>query len=50
MIQPDLLTEDEISWLNDYHTLCRDTVGPVLLEQERSEAYKWLMKETQLLG
>lgn len=50
MIQPDLLTIEEINWLNDYHVMCQDTIGPVLLEQGRPEAYKWLMKETQLLG
>ncbi|XP_062591961.1 xaa-Pro aminopeptidase 1-like [Saccostrea cucullata] len=50
MIEPSLLTEKEISWLNDYHTMCRDIVGPELKRQGKKEAYDWMMRETQSIG
>ncbi|XP_019849652.1 PREDICTED: xaa-Pro aminopeptidase 1-like isoform X1 [Amphimedon queenslandica] len=50
MIAPELLTEDEVSWLNDYHTQVRDTLSPVLIDQGRTEAHQWLINATQLLG
>ncbi len=50
MVVPELLNDHEITWLNDYHTRCREEVGSVLLEQGRTAAYQWLMKETQILG
>lgn len=50
MIIPELLNEEEIIWLNNYHTRCREEVGAVLLEQGRTAAHQWLMKETQLVG
>ena len=40
----------QIQWLNDYHSLCSDTVGPLLEQQGRREALKWLHRETQLIG
>ncbi|XP_077992891.1 xaa-Pro aminopeptidase 1-like [Glandiceps talaboti] len=50
MIEPSLLTEKEISWLNEYHSKCRDIVAPLLEQQGRKEALQWLMKETEPLG
>lgn len=50
MIDPSLLIESEISWLNDYHTKCREVIGKELERQGRHEALKWLIKETQMLG
>ena len=50
MIAPELLNEDEVSWLNDYHTQVRDTLSPVLLDQGRTDAHKWLINATELLG
>ena len=50
MVVPELLNDHEITWLNNYHTRCREEVGSVLLEQGRTAAHQWLMKETQILG
>ena len=43
-------THLQISWINDYHTQCREVVGAVLLEEGLQTAHQWLVKETQLLG
>ncbi|XP_074604675.1 aminopeptidase P isoform X2 [Brevipalpus obovatus] len=50
LLEPSLLTPEEIEWLDTYHQSCRDVVGKVLQEQGRSAAYQWLMKETQPIG
>ncbi|ELU14220.1 hypothetical protein CAPTEDRAFT_169985 [Capitella teleta] len=50
LINPALLSESEIQWLNDYHQKTRDVIGPALLEQGRKEVYNWLIKNTQPLG
>lgn len=50
MVEPSLLTEREISWLNEYHTLCREVVGPELKRQGKKEGYEWLMRETETIG
>ncbi|XP_072027401.1 xaa-Pro aminopeptidase 1-like isoform X4 [Amphiura filiformis] len=50
MVEPSLLTESEISWINDYHVKCREIVGKELERQGRHEALKWLIKESQMLG
>lgn len=50
MINPSLLTEKEINWVNDYHTQCREVVGTELKLQGKLEALDWLMKETQPIG
>lgn len=34
-------------WLNDYHRLCRETVGAELQRQGRKEGLDWLIRETQ---
>jgi len=50
LVDPTLLTQDEIQWLNNYHQTCRDRVGPLLKEMGRQEALDWLIKETQPIG
>ncbi|KAK7063294.1 Xaa-Pro aminopeptidase 1 [Halocaridina rubra] len=50
MIDPSMLTEKEINWLNSYHMECREKVGELLLRQGHQEAYNWLVKETQPIG
>ena len=50
MILAELMTEQEIEWLNGYHQLCRDRVGPILKESGSSHALEWLIKETQPIG
>lgn len=46
LIDKDLLTDQEISWLNSYHTSVLQEVGPLLLQQGEQLAYEWLKRET----
>lgn len=50
LMDPSMLTEKEIDWLNSYHTECREKVGELLLRQGHQEAYNWLVRETQPVG
>ncbi|KAJ8026346.1 Xaa-Pro aminopeptidase 1 [Holothuria leucospilota] len=50
LIEASLLTEKEIEWLNNYHSLCRDVIGAELEKQGRHETLRWLQRETQLIG
>ena len=45
-IDPDLLTDDEKRWLNDYHGKVYETLAPFLEEDER----EWLRNETRAIG
>ena len=40
----------QVQWLNDYHTRCRNEVGPLLLDESKTATYQWLLRETQLMG
>ncbi|RUS71962.1 hypothetical protein EGW08_020275 [Elysia chlorotica] len=50
MIDASLLTENEIKWLNNYHSKVRDIVGEELLKQDKKSVYQWLLQETEPLG
>jgi len=50
MIDPKLLTAEEIQYLNDYHELCRENVGSLLRELGEQEGLNWLMRETEPIG
>ncbi|XP_075222774.1 aminopeptidase P isoform X3 [Lycorma delicatula] len=50
MLLPDLLTQEEITYLNDYHNACREKVGPLLKEMGYHEAIEWLYRETEPIG
>jgi len=50
LVEPQLLTKLEIEWLNNYHQLCRDRVGPLLKELGKQDALDWLYHETQPIG
>lgn len=50
LIEPSMLTTEEIKWLNDYHVTCREVVGKALEQQGKTEALHWLLKETLPLG
>lgn len=45
LINIELLEKNEKQWLNDYHQLVLQQIGPYLKDDIR--AYKWLLKETQ---
>ncbi|KAG5896836.1 hypothetical protein JTB14_032076 [Gonioctena quinquepunctata] len=49
LIAAEMLTDEEIKCLDEYHKKCRDIVGPILQKQGQSEALEWLIKETQPL-
>ena len=36
----------QITWLNDFHRRCEDTVGQYLLDRNKQEAYDWLVART----
>ncbi|KAB0798656.1 hypothetical protein PPYR_09649 [Photinus pyralis] len=46
LINVDLLTDQEIRQINDFHKKCRDVIGPLLGPHAKS----WLWKETQPLN
>lgn len=50
MIEPKLLNQDEISYINSYHQKCRDMVGPLLRSMGKKEGLNWLIKETNPIG
>ncbi|XP_026292242.1 xaa-Pro aminopeptidase 1 [Frankliniella occidentalis] len=50
MLVPGLLTEKEISYLNNYHMKVRELVGPLLKKMGHLEALEWLYRETEPIG
>ena len=37
----------QINYLNDYHKLCREKVGPELQDQGYTEGYDWMMEKSK---
>ena len=50
MILPNLLNKEELDYLNSYHELCRDRVGPLLREMGHVDGLNWLIRETEPIG
>jgi len=50
LIDPKLLSPDEINYINMYHQKCRDSVGPLLRDMGKSDGLKWLIRETNPIG
>ncbi|RZF34173.1 hypothetical protein LSTR_LSTR003583 [Laodelphax striatellus] len=50
MLLPELLTEEEIAYLNNYHNMCGEKIAPILIRMGKTEAFEWLSRETQPLG
>ena len=50
MIDPKLLSQDEINYINQYHQKCLDLVGPLLREMGKKDALNWLIKESKPMG
>ncbi|ORX90124.1 Creatinase/aminopeptidase [Basidiobolus meristosporus CBS 931.73] len=44
LIQTSLLNSEEIKWVNDYHSLTRSKIAPLLKNNQL--AYDWLIRET----
>lgn len=49
LIVKDLLTAEELAWINNYHKKCRDVIGPELEKSGRQDALRWLQRETEPL-
>lgn len=47
MIDKNLLTDEEIEWLNEYHDTCRKVVGDYLDKIGKQHVKQWLIKETE---
>lgn len=47
LVKQELLTMEEVDWLNDYHQECWTKVSPLLLQE--SLELNWLFKETRPL-
>ena len=47
MIVVDMLTDQEIDYINTYHQKCRDIIGPLLDETKYQGAKAWLWRETE---
>jgi len=50
MLEPSMLTADEIEWLDNYHERCVQVVGKILEKEGRKHALEWLMQQTRPLG
>ncbi|KFD70101.1 hypothetical protein M514_02259 [Trichuris suis] len=50
LILSNLLSKQEIDWINKYHDLCRDIVGQRLQDLGYMEVYRWLIQETMPIG
>ena len=50
LILPNLLSKEEVDYLNGYHELCRDRVGPLLREMNHTDGLNWLIRETEPVG
>lgn len=50
LIEPTLLTKEEINYINQYHQKCLDVVGPLLKEMGQQAGLDWLIKETRPIG
>lgn len=50
MINPGLLSQEEIHYINQYHQMCRDQVGPLLREMGKKDGLRWLIRETEPIG
>eukprot|EP00040_Diaphanoeca_grandis_P036975 m.238840 g.238840 ORF g.238840 m.238840 type:complete len:609 (-) comp33730_c0_seq12:94-1920(-) len=49
MINIDLLSPSEISWIDEYHTKTQAAIAPLLQQQGRTEALAWMEKHTRAL-
>jgi Xaa-Pro aminopeptidase len=47
LIEPSLLTDDELKWLNDYHAEVRKQILPLLTEKSDSKAIAFLKASTE---
>lgn len=46
LIDTSIMTDDEIKWVNDYHTMVRDRLTPLLSPEEA----EWMKDKTRTLS
>ncbi len=46
LIKYEMLSDEQIDWMNRYNAEVRNKVGPVLREQDKLRAYEWMMQRT----
>uniref|UniRef100_A0A0C9R2Q2 Xpnpep1_2 protein n=1 Tax=Fopius arisanus TaxID=64838 RepID=A0A0C9R2Q2_9HYME len=47
LLDVSLLSDEEIKYLNDYHTRCLEVLQPFLQGEKNAQALEWLEKETK---
>ena len=47
LIEPKLMTQKQIDWLNDYHEKCREKLIPRIKEQGHDYLLPWIDENTQ---
>lgn len=50
LIDLDIMTPTEIEWLNNYHKQCREKIGNMLKDQDKTDVYNWLVELTEPVG
>ncbi|OQR77576.1 xaa-Pro aminopeptidase 1-like, partial [Tropilaelaps mercedesae] len=50
LLDPSMLSKEEIEWINSYHEQCRIVVGKLLEETGKDAALQWLLRQTQPIG
>ncbi|XP_070568027.1 xaa-Pro aminopeptidase 1-like isoform X2 [Ptychodera flava] len=46
LIKYEMMSLDQLNWLNDYHQKVREKVGP-RLSQKNQDAYDWMIRQTE---
>ena len=46
LIQKNLLNEQEIKWINEYHEKCLSITGEVLKKENKLDVFAWLKEQT----
>lgn len=46
LVDPALLSSEDIAWLNEYHRLVRRTLEPELRQRRLAQAFNWLVQRT----
>ncbi len=49
LIVKNLLSQDELDWLNEYHAKCHSYTGEILKSQNKLDVYDWLSEQTRPL-
>ncbi len=47
LLKADLLSRNDIKYINEYHERCLKEVGPILKEMKWDLGYQWLVKHTK---